>query len=135
MATAMLSLHVGYPVGPEGADVRSVPFFDYIEDVGYRVQDLDLVLFFLSRLEPGNVFIGSINRDFGTDPVLKQHVHLVVLFPYFDADGEFRLVVMERNQETSIHSLKDRYSADHIHLVRVPVPEHYSPPTLNFYNY
>ena len=78
--------------------------------------------------------VGSIQLV-GTDPVLKQHVHTVVLFPYFDESGVFRLVVMERNSETGISSLKNRYAADHIHLVRLPAFAGYTPPTLNFEHY
>ncbi len=131
LATSVLSLSGGR-VGVEDADVRSVPFFEYIEDVGYSVQDLELVLYFLSRSEPGYFYIGSVNRDFGSNPVLKQHVHIVVLFPYFDKNGGFEVAVMERNLETSIESLENRYASDHIHLVRVPVYDGYSPPALNF---
>jgi len=134
LATMMLSLNTGRDAGPEDADVRSVPFFEYIEDVGYRAADLELVLYFLSRTEPGTVYIGSVNRDFGVDPVLKQHVHIALFFPYFDGDGIFRIAVMERNRETSMQSIEDRYSGDHIHLVRVSVSDGYSPPTLNFTN-
>lgn len=135
LATAILSLEAGGGVDPEAADVRSVPFFDYIEDVGYSVQDIELVLYFLTRVEPGHFYIGSINRDFGEDPVLKQHVHLVLLFPYFDESGAFDIAVFERNIETSTASLMTRYPGDHIHLVQVPAPESYSPPTLNFDTY
>jgi len=38
-------------------------------------------------------------------PTLRQHHHVIVLFPYFDARGSFQVVVMERNQETSLASL------------------------------
>ena len=132
LATALLSTAAGGIPDPEAADVRSVPFFDYFEDVGYRVRDLKLVLYFLSSLEPGHFYIGSVNRDYGTNPVLKQHVHLVVLFPYFDENGVFQTVVMERNVETSVESLERRYAADHIHLVKLPVSPAYAPPALNF---
>ncbi|MBN1686127.1 MAG: hypothetical protein JW852_05705 [Spirochaetales bacterium] len=132
LAATMLSLDTGGVVNPEAADVRSVPFFDYFEDVGYRVRDLKLVLFFLAVTEPGHFYIGSVNSDYGASPVLKQHVHLVVLFPHFDEQGAFQIVVMERNAETSIESLESRYATDHTHLVRLSVPETYAPPTLNF---
>jgi len=112
--------------------VKSVPFFDYFEDVGYRVRDLDLILFLLARVEPGYFYLGSINRDFGTDPVLKQHVHIAAFFPYFDENGVFHTVVMERNNETRLASLKNRYPSDHVHLVRLPVSEGYNPPFVEF---
>jgi len=132
LATAVLSLQSGAGVDPEAADVRSVPFFEYFEDVGFRVEDLDLLMYLLARTEPGHFYIGSINRDFGADPVLKQHVHLVALFPYFDEAGVFKTAVMERNVETGIQSLKTRFPSDHIHLVRLPASGDFAPPPLNF---
>lgn len=132
LAMAILSPKTDITVNPEVADVKSVPFFDYFEDVGYRIRDLEQVLYFLTRVEPGYFYLGSVNRDFGKDPVLKQHVHVVVLFPYFDENGVFHTAVMERNSETGLKSLKNRYPSDHIHLVRVPVSEGYTPPSVEF---
>jgi hypothetical protein len=117
---------------PEAADVKSVPFFNYFEDVGYRIHDLELILYLLARVEPGHFYLGSVNRDYGADPVLKQHVHIAVFFPYFDENGVFKTVVMERNRETGIDSLQNRYPADHIHLVRVPGSAVYTPPSVEF---
>ncbi len=104
---------------PESMDVRNVPFARYSEDVGYRVDSLTQVLYWLARNEPGTFYLGSINRLFGSDPVLRQHTHVVVFLPYFDETGRFRVAVMERNVETSIASLQRRYGNDHVHLVRV----------------
>ena len=132
LAVAMLPRNRGIAADPEAADVKSVPFFDYYEDVGYRVRDLELILYFLARIEPGHFYLGSVNRDYGTDPVLKQHVHIAVFFPYFDESGIFKAVVMERNRETGIDSLKTRYPADHVHLVRLPVSASYKPPPVEF---
>lgn len=106
-------------IGPETLDVRDVPYARYFEDVGYRVESLRAVLYWLARTEPGTFYLGSVNRLFGSDPVLRQHTHVVAFFPYFDADGRFEVAVMERNVETSVDSLERRYRNDFIHLVRV----------------
>ncbi len=132
LAVAMLFPETGILANPEAADVKSVPFFDYFEDVGYRIQDLELILYFLARVEPGYFYLGSVNRDYGADPVLKQHVHIAVFFPYFDKNGVFSTVVMERNSETGLDSLNNRYPADYVHLVRLPVSDLYAPPFVEF---
>jgi hypothetical protein len=105
--------------GPEAMDVREVPFLRYTEDIGYAVGELELLLYLESREHPGFFYIGSLNRDTGTEPVLRQHFHLVVLFPYFDGGGSFRVAVLERNRETSLDELMKRNPNDYIHLVRL----------------
>jgi hypothetical protein len=117
---------------PEFADVRNVPFSRYVEDVGYPVEEIGRVLYLLAIQEPGNIYLGSVNREFGRDPVLHQHIHVVVFFPYFDENGRFHAVVMERNVETGVESLTRRYAGDHIHLVRVPASAAFELPQIEY---
>jgi hypothetical protein len=112
---------------PEARDVRQALFLRYTEDVGYPVTDLELLLYLESRGNPGSVFIGSLNREYGTDPILRQHFHLVVLFPYFNRSGSFRIAVLERNRETGLPSLLERYAGEYIHLVRLDARGEFSP--------
>jgi hypothetical protein len=51
-----------------------------------------------------------------------------VLLPYFTANGDFRITVMERNAESSIASLIKRYPADFIHLVSLDARGVFQPP-------
>ncbi|MFP4551755.1 MAG: hypothetical protein ACLFNT_13180 [Spirochaetales bacterium] len=117
---------------PEQADVRSVRYVDYLEDFGYPVSHLPLVLFELAALEPGHAYLASFSRDFGSNPTLQQHVHVAVLFPYFDSAGRFRTVVMERNVETSLASVDRRYRDAFVHLVRVELSESFTPPVIHY---
>jgi hypothetical protein len=129
IATTMSELRLA-PAGPESADVRSVSGFQYLEDVGYAVHDLGAVLYNLAVSEPGHFYIGSVNTQFGTAPVLRQHVHIAVFFPYFDEFGRFVVDVMERNVETSLESLEKRYPKDFVHLVRVRADSRFRPPKI-----
>ena len=113
---------------PEAFDVRSASPLEYIEDVGFPVMELEFALYFLAREDPGTFYFASVNRSFGTEPVLRQHTHVVVLFPYFDELGEFRVSVMERNVETSLASLRQRYGDDYIHLTRAAARPEFDPP-------
>lgn len=113
---------------PEAFDVRDLPVANYIEDVGYPVESLRHVLYYLAARDPGHFYLASVNREFGDAPVLRQHTHVVVLFPYFDRGGRFRTAVMERNVETSVESLERRYGGDYIHLVRVGASKSFVPP-------
>lgn len=130
LATTMLSAsHGGRDVHPESADVREVRYANYVEDVGFAVERLPLVLYELAVHEPGHFYIASFSREFGSPP-LNQHVHVAVLFPYFDDTGRFFVDVMERNVETSLESIDRRYHNDSIHLVRVRADDAYMPPVI-----
>jgi hypothetical protein len=99
------------------------------------VTQLEYLLYFLARQDPGGMYIASVNAaapasvSQGT-PMLRMHHHVAVLFPYFDAGGVFRVVVMERNHETSLSSLARRYGTESAHLVRVETEGEFAPPKI-----
>jgi len=131
LATAMAELDRGPGVWdhPQAQDITSIPVAGYLPNVGYAVEDLPGVFYWLALKEPGNIYLGSVNRSFGTAPVLRQHSHVVVFFPYFDERGSLQVVVMERNVESGLPSLQRRYRGDFVHLVRVPAALPFTPPT------
>lgn len=110
------------------ADVGSVQFSQAVPNIGFPLEELSRVLYLLAVREPGYLYIGSINREFGTSPVLRQHVHLALFFPYFDARGRYQVAVMERNVETGVTSLQRRHRDSDVHLVRVKAEEPFVPP-------
>ena len=115
-------------------DVRDSDRLPYIRDVGYPVAKLEALLYFLARRDPGKIYIGSVNAPSSAvsegTPTLRQHHHLVVLFPYFDPSGTFQVAVMERNLQTSITSLVRRYGSEYVHLVRIDPQGAFSPPVI-----
>ncbi|AHC14745.1 hypothetical protein [Salinispira pacifica] len=115
---------------PEALDVRSTPYIEYRDDLGYPVESLVQVLYLQALENPGDLYLGSINGEFGNDPVLWQHFHVVVLFPYFDDTGRFRVAVLERNVESSPASLQRRYPGNYVHLVRITPSEKYILPEI-----
>jgi len=116
---------------PEQFDVRRGEFLRYREDVGYAPGELELLLFLEAVDNPGQYYLGSVNRDYGEEPTLRQHHHLVVLFPYFSAEGEFRAVVFDRGRESSLAELARRFADSHVHLVRLPGAAAFVAPTLS----
>jgi hypothetical protein len=112
---------------PEDFDVRRAEYLEYREDVGYPVEDLELLLFLETAANPGNFYIGSLNREYGTDPVLRQHFHLVVMIPYFTPAGAIRVAVFDRNREATLKGTIERYADAYIHLVRMPLGEKFLP--------
>jgi hypothetical protein len=131
LAVSLLELeHPSREFGPEDADVREVRYARYVEDVGYPVDDMRRILYMLAIDEPGHFYIGSVNQEFGSDPVLRQHVHVAVFFPYFDENGRFRVTVLERNVETGLDSLAERYPGSYVHLVRARADDTFTPPVI-----
>ena len=122
IATEIASLQEGRQVHSEFSDLRDSDFYTYQEDMGYAVRDITQLLYLQSIQNPGLFYLGSINGEFGSDPQLWQHYHIVVLYPYFDREGRFHIAVMERNVETSVQALKQRYPQQFIHLVAI-LPE------------
>ena len=116
-------------------DVRDSDRLPYIRDVGYPVPKIEYLLYFLTRRNPGTFYVGSVNAQSmlavseGT-PTLRQHHHVIVLLPYFDLRGVFRVAVMERNVRTSLASLIRRYGNEYVHLVRIDSTGTFAPPRI-----
>jgi hypothetical protein len=124
LARSVYQVKAGVVPRDEQIDVRDAERLPYVTDTGYPVPSLRYLLYFLARKDPGMLYIGSLNAPSAAAasegvPTLRQHHHLVVLFPWFDAQGAFQVSVMERNKETSLSSLGRRYAAEYVHLVRI----------------
>jgi hypothetical protein len=118
----------GYEISsPEDFDVRSVEYLVYREDVGFPVDKLELLMFLEAAANPGHFYIGSLNREYGSEPVLRQHFHMIVLFPYFTPSGILRVAVFDRNREVTLEGTAERYSGAYIHLVRLPLGQTFLP--------
>ncbi|MGA2639727.1 MAG: hypothetical protein ABSG21_02345 [Spirochaetia bacterium] len=133
LARTLAQAQTGIAPTDEQIDVRDSDRLPYVKDVGYPVSKLEYLLYFLARSNPGAFYVGSVNAPSklavseGT-PMLRQHHHVIVLFPYFDLTGDFQVAVMERNARTSIASLTRRYGNEYVHLERIESEGTFSPP-------
>jgi hypothetical protein len=117
---AALRKAAGLPdLGPEAGDVRGVQYLRYREDVGYSMDELPLALFLDNREHPGCFYLGSLNREYGGDPVLRQHYHLTVFLPYITTAGAFRVAVFDTGRETGLEDIQRRFAGHFVHLVRL----------------
>lgn len=110
------------------SDVRDVAFFSYTDDVGYKAENLPVIMYLLAVKEPGYFYLASVNDQSGKAPNLRQHFHVAAIFPYVTSDGDFAAPVFERNFESSLKSFANRYPKGFIHLVRIPALRDFSPP-------
>jgi len=117
--------------GPDHSDVRSVPFLRHVPDEGYPLKDLEFILYELAVRQPGYFYLGSVNHELPDYPGLREHSHVVTLFPYFSPDGRFTVAVMERNLETGIESLLHRYPGNSICLERIRASRNFDPPKID----
>ncbi|MFP4383099.1 MAG: hypothetical protein ACLFST_02490 [Spirochaetia bacterium] len=121
-----------YPGGTydiESSDIKELPFSPYIEDVGIPLEHLSHNMFALAIRNPGKVYFGSVSVPRGDDPPLLQHVHVLVMIPYFEEQGRFSLAVFERSTENTLENVESRYPGGYIHLVSVPVGSAFTPPS------
>jgi hypothetical protein len=86
-------------------------------------------MFALAVQNPGEVYFGSVSVPRGDNPPLLQHVHVVVLIPYFEEQGRFSLAVFERSTENTLENVESRYPGGYIHLVSVPAGSAFTPPS------
>jgi hypothetical protein len=136
LARSLVQARTGTTPSDADIDARNGDRVPYVADTGYAVPDLQYALYFLARENPGRIYIGSVNAPSvpsvseGT-PTLRMHHHVIVLFPFFDAEGRFQVVVMERNLETSLGSLNRRYGKESVHLVHIDSDGDFSPPKID----
>lgn len=111
-------------------DVRDAPFLSYVEDRGYRVKDLKSLMYTLALKDPDYFYLGAINGNWGSQPVLLQYYHIVSIFPRISESGRFEPIVFERNVESSIDSLIRRYPNEYIHLIRIKASKDFQAPVI-----
>jgi hypothetical protein len=135
LARMVVQARTGAAPSDSQIDVRNASRIPYVRDVGYPVPKLEYLLYFLARANPGELYVGSVNAPSalavseGT-PTLRQHHHVIILLPYFDGAGVFRVVVMERNLQTSLASLSRRYGGEYVHLVHIDTEGTFVPPRI-----
>lgn len=114
-------------VHPEAFDVRDIMFLEYIEDVGYSIADLELILYLLATENSYCFYLGSVNQAIGKEPVLRQYFHIAVFYPYFTDQGKLQVIVMEKNKEVDLEFFMDEYTNNYIHLVKIDIEGEFHP--------
>ena len=120
----------GGQVGYKETDVRYSPWSEYTEDIGFPIEDLKIVMYYLAVTNPDDLYLASVNVSWGTKPVLRQHIHTAVLFPVLDESLGYKDIIMERNRETDAEDLAGRYPGAYVHLVRLRLGPGYRLPEL-----
>jgi hypothetical protein len=118
-ALVLYEKKTGIKRGIKDFDVNETPYFHYIENVGYPIADLSAVLYLQAVKNPGSFYLGAINTEFGTNPVLRQYRHVAAFFPWFSDDGDFHISVMDTGVEKSVVALEGQFPGAFVQLIRI----------------
>jgi hypothetical protein len=105
----------------------------FLNEAGYSVEGLHPLLYTLAIDEPFNFFLAAVNREISTPtaprgtPRLRQYFHITAFVPYFDENGNFRIVVFESAEETTFTGFLRRQAGNHVNLVRIPISPNFDP--------
>ena len=108
----------------------------FLEEAGYGVEGLQPLLYTLAVDDPFSFYLAAVNTEIGAPitpenlrgaPRLRQYFHVAALVPYFDENGNFRIVVFESAEETSFNAFRSRYPAHYVNLVKIPIPATFDP--------
>jgi len=107
-----------------------LPYPINFEDAGYDLRGLTAMLYVLAIREPGRWYLAALNARMQSPPRLRRYFHIAALFPYFDADGSFRVAVFESAAETSLARIVNSPSYEFTKLIRMPSSARFRPPFL-----
>lgn len=141
LASAIVSVRSGhnYMFNESGVDVDIEPFAarfteqgiknteGYIHDSGYSVQSLKALLYVLAAIEPETFYFGAIRETHRKTPEVKVFNECVALFPYFDSEGHFQLVIFKDGTTIPYDEFFNRYCLDTISLVKVRATNEFYP--------
>jgi len=105
---------------PNQQDLNRIPFFEYRENIGYELEDLESLLYLAAVQEPGRIYWAAVNSQFqpggGHEQVLWQYYHVFVAIPWFDERGEFHYRIYESGRKGSLEGLMNEYPDSWVHL-------------------
>lgn len=113
-------------------DVKNLRYHFQKENIGFAIDNLKTVLYELAVTYPYNFYLGSLNSKSSEPPYLRQHTHVVVLFPYIDKKGNFQVQVYSLNDKISLGYLKNNWKDNFIHLVQIEASARFEPSGINF---
>lgn len=121
------------PEAPVSAvNVDNLQYHGYKENIGFPVDSIKTVLYELAVTYPQNFYLGSLNSKSDEPPYLRQHTHIVVIFPYIDMKGNFQVAIYSRNEKLSLDYLKSHWKDNYIHLVQVEASSQFEPSGIDF---
>ena len=130
LAFEILKLHE--PEAPlNSVDVNSLHYETYRPNIGFPLENIKTVLYELAVTNPHDFYFGSLNRKSNEAPYLREHTHVLAIFPYIDKQNNFQVVVYSRNEKISLDYLKSHWKDNYIHLVKIEASANFEPSGVN----
>ena len=130
IASVLYERRTGITSSLKDFDINDTPFFNYVENVGYSIEDLSAVLYLQAIKNPGSFYLGAINTEFGSEPVLRQYRHVSAFFPWFTKDGDFHISVMDTCVEKYVVTLEGQFPGAFVQLVQIDSVENLNLPAV-----
>jgi len=131
LASVLYKRRTGIESGLKDFDVNETPYFHYVENLGYAIEDLSAILYLQAVKNPGSIYLGAINTEYGTAPVLRQYRHVSAFFPWFSEDGDFHISVMDTGVEKYVVTLEGQFPGAYVHLVMIEGVDNIALPPIN----
>jgi len=112
-------------------DVNRIHYEIYRANIGFPLEHIKTVLYELAVTHPHNFYLGSLNSKSKESPYLREHTHVLALFPYIDQQNNFQVVVYSRNKKISLDYLKSHWKGNYIHLVKIEASANFEPSGVN----
>lgn len=132
IAVSLYEARAGVKVDdPTSMDVTYLPYFYYTPDVGFSVDKIKPVLYLLATKNPGSIYFGTVSLLRRGSSNVRLYSHVAVFVPYFDKDGDFKVVVLETGEANSLDSLESRYPSSFIHFSQAKTTKIFAPPEVS----
>lgn len=148
LAAAALSVRAKktYLYKDTGVDVTEEPFTavytkkgitntaGYLKNTGYQPENLRAILYTLAVNEPQFFYLAAIRQTDRKSPEVKVFNDAAVIFPYFDSNGAFRIVVFMDGEEIKYNDFEKmllKAKDCFVHLTRVRTSAAYYPMTVS----
>jgi len=105
----------------------------FLREAGYGVEGLHPLLYTLAIDEPFCFYLAAVNKEMSSPssrrgtPSLRQYFHIAAFVPYFDENGNFKIVVFESAEETTFAGFLRRQTGNYVNLVKIPISTAFDP--------
>lgn len=100
----------------------------YIKDSGYKIEQLNAILYILAATEPSYAYLASIKRPFNNENgEYFSFTNCALIIPFFDENGIFTCTVFEGGKEYSLKDFVSSLPDSFVNLSRFLVLEQFFP--------
>lgn len=115
------------PGAAQSSEPLIAPAVGYVQDIGYRIEELQALLYVLAVTEPSWFYLGAVRHTSLSKPDESVFDSTAVFFPYFTDAGVFDCYVFQSGKELTLAQFITQNPNITIHLERVRATEGFLP--------